>query len=141
MMISHHETGIHHVEVNVSDLPRAEIFWGFVLERLGFQRYQRWERGVSWRSGSMYLVLTEVSDSYSGAPYHRQAVGLNHLAFHASSKGAVDQLMIDLRERGVTILYEDRFPHAGGKEHYALYCEDPDRIKVEIVAGGMASSD
>ena len=26
---------------------------------------------------------------------------------------------------------------AGGPQHYALYCEDPDRIKVELVAPAL----
>jgi hypothetical protein len=32
------------------------------------------------------------------------------------------------------MLFADRYPHAGGLSHYALFCEDPDRIKVEVVA-------
>jgi catechol 2,3-dioxygenase-like lactoylglutathione lyase family enzyme len=39
-----------------------------------------------------------------------------------------------LKEKGIKILYEDRHPFAGGKEHYAVFFEDPDRIKVELVA-------
>ncbi len=39
-----------------------------------------------------------------------------------------------LRERGVRILYEDRHPHAGGPDHYAVFVEDPEGIKVEVVA-------
>jgi hypothetical protein len=40
----------------------------------------------------------------------------------------------ELRERGVTILYEDRHPYAGGDDYYAVFFEDPDRMKVEITA-------
>lgn len=39
-----------------------------------------------------------------------------------------------LRDKGVNILYTDTHPFAGGKEHYAVYFEDPDRMKVELVA-------
>jgi uncharacterized protein len=34
----------------------------------------------------------------------------------------------------VHILYEDRHPHAGGPDCYAVYFEDPDRMKVELDA-------
>jgi catechol 2,3-dioxygenase-like lactoylglutathione lyase family enzyme len=34
----------------------------------------------------------------------------------------------------MTILYQDRHPHAGGENYYAVFFEDPDRIKVELVA-------
>ncbi len=45
--------------------------------------------------------------------------------------------------RGLTLLYQETYPHAGGEESYAVYFEDPDRIKVEIVApekGGVAKN-
>lgn len=39
-----------------------------------------------------------------------------------------------LKERGVHILYQDKHPFAGGDNYYAVFFEDPDRIKVELVA-------
>ncbi len=39
-----------------------------------------------------------------------------------------------LRRRKITILYEDRHPYAGGKGYYAVFFEDPDRMKVELIA-------
>jgi catechol 2,3-dioxygenase-like lactoylglutathione lyase family enzyme len=39
-----------------------------------------------------------------------------------------------VRARGVPILYADRHPHAAGEDIYTLFCEDPDRIKLELVA-------
>lgn len=37
-----------------------------------------------------------------------------------------------------TTLYESEYPFASGPDYYALYCEDPDRIKVEVVAPSEA---
>ena len=67
-------------------------------------------------------------------PYHRCGVGLNHLAFHAESRDEVDEMTEKLNHRGIKILYEDRRPFAGGEDYYAVFFEDPDRIKVEFVA-------
>ena len=39
-----------------------------------------------------------------------------------------------LRGRQVRILYSEDHPYAGGSDHYAVYFEDPDQIKVELVA-------
>jgi hypothetical protein len=39
-----------------------------------------------------------------------------------------------VRQAGHTLLYLDRHPYAGGATSYAMYGEDPDRIKVEVVA-------
>ena len=46
----------------------------------------------------------------------------------------MDELTATLRARDVPILYEDDHPFAGGDEHYAVYFEDPEGIKVELVA-------
>lgn len=35
---------------------------------------------------------------------------------------------------GIRELYPELYPYAGGKNHYACFFEDPDRIKLEIVA-------
>ncbi len=123
---------LHHIEIYVSDLSRSIEFWGWFLEWLGYEPYQDWESGKSWKLGGTYIVFVQVEDRFSHIPYHRCGVGLNHLAFHAESKAHVDQLTRELRARSITILYEDRHPHAGGT--YAVYFEDPDRIKVELVA-------
>ncbi|MDA5108432.1 hypothetical protein FOI68_00640 [Brevibacillus sp. LEMMJ03] len=125
---------LHHVELYVSDLRRSAAFWSWLLEQLGYEPFQEWENGVSWRCGETYLVFVQAEERFLDIPYHRCRVGLNHLAFHARSRRQVDALTEELRRRGVTILYEDRHPHAGGPDHYAVYFEDPDRIKVEVVA-------
>ncbi len=125
---------LHHVEVYVSDLSRSSEFWGWFLEELGYEPYQDWEDGKSWRSGDTYLVFVQTRERFLEAGYQRCRIGLNHLAFHAHSADQVDRLTDALRNRGVRILYEDRHPHAGGKQHYGVYFEDPDRIKVELVA-------
>ena len=125
---------LHHVELYVNDLERSEVFWGWLLGALGYDEYQRWPLGVSYRLGPTYLVLVQVDSAYLDPPYHRRRAGLNHLAFHAGPRAEVDRLTRELETRGVPILYRDRHPHAGGPESYAVFCEDPDRIKVELIA-------
>lgn len=125
---------LHHVELNVSNLRRTEEFWGWLLEQLGYEKYQQWEQGVSYKYDNTYIVFVQAESKYMDISYHRSRVGLNHLAFHAKSKEQVDEITSELHKRAVKILYLDRHPHAGGQNTYAVYFEDPDRIKVELVA-------
>lgn len=125
---------IHHLELYVSNLQRSSEFWGWLLAEMGYEKYQQWQDGVSWKLENAYIVLVQTQVRHLDVPYHRSRVGLNHLAFHAQSKSHVDNLTAQLRTRGATILYEDRHPYAGGDDVYAVYFEDPDRIKVELVA-------
>lgn len=125
---------LHHVELYVSDLKRSMEFWSWFLTGLGYERVAAWDQGESWELGPTYLVFVQVEERFQEPAYHRCRVGLNHLAFHGRDRAHVDELTEALRERGVTVLYEDRHPYAGGPNYYAVYFEDPDRIKVELVA-------
>lgn len=125
---------LHHVEIYVRDLETSRQFWSWLLERLGYTLYQEWDAAFSYLLGETYIVFVQVEDRYLDIPYHRCRAGLNHLAFHAESREFVDQITLELRNRGITILYQDRHPFAGGEGYYAVFFEDPDRMKVEITA-------
>ncbi len=83
---------------------------------------------------TVILFLCRQKRSFFLFSYHRKHIGLNHLAFHAESIVQVDAITKQLHQKGIPILYPDMHPYAGGINHYAVYFEDPDRIKVEIVA-------
>jgi catechol 2,3-dioxygenase-like lactoylglutathione lyase family enzyme len=68
------------------------------------------------------------------AGYHRKRVGLNHLAFKVASRAQVDEIASWIKANSYTLLYADRHPYAGGPNYYAVFCEDPDRFKLEVVA-------
>lgn len=108
--------------------------WGWFLEELGYVPFQDWGSGRSWKIGDTYIVFVQAEERFLDIPYHRRRVGLNHLAFHAGSRKQVDDMTSKLIEKGVHILYSDKHPFAGGDHHYAVYFEDPDRIKVELAA-------
>ncbi len=124
---------LHHVEIYCSDLERSQEFWTWFLNHLGYKTFQIWPEGISLRLGSTYLVFVQAVDKFKDASYHRAKPGLNHLAFHASSPHQVDRLTELLKVRGTKLLYQDRFPNAGGKTTYGVFFEDPEGIKVEVV--------
>jgi catechol 2,3-dioxygenase-like lactoylglutathione lyase family enzyme len=124
-----HAGQLHHVELYASDLATSVDFWDWLLAELGYEPKNDWDGGRSWINGPTYVVVVEADSDH---PFDRQAPGLNHLAFHAASREQVDDITAAVREReDATVLYEDSHPFAGG--YYALYCEDPEGIKVEVV--------
>jgi len=124
---------LHHVEIYVKDLEKTKEFWGWLLAELGYSEYQSWEQGISYILDKSYLVFVQAEDRFLDAPYHRCRPGLNHLAFHGGSREFVDAITAKLKQKATKILYEDLHPYAGGEDYYAVYFEDPDRMKVEIV--------
>jgi RimJ/RimL family protein N-acetyltransferase/catechol 2,3-dioxygenase-like lactoylglutathione lyase family enzyme len=125
--------GVHHVELWVPDLAAAEKTFGWLFAELGWREYQRWDRGVSWRRGTEYVVV-EDSPARVGARHERTAPGLNHLALHAGTRADVDRITAAAPEHGWQLMFADRHPHAGGPDHYAAYLENADGFEVELVA-------
>jgi catechol 2,3-dioxygenase-like lactoylglutathione lyase family enzyme len=126
---------LHHVELNVGDLATSGAFYDALLGRLG---YRVFEEGETWRSyvdGSCYLVLAQADDRFVSRGFHRKAVGINHLAFAAPDRGAVDGLQGWLVEHDVPVLYAGAIDAGSSDEgpNYAVYFEDPDRLKLEYV--------
>lgn len=125
--------GFHHVEVWVADLVQARAEWGWLLGELSFVRVGAWTEGESWEAGGAYLTLT-TSPNISGATHDRRAPGVNHLAFKAGGPRQVDDIMARADQHGWRPLYQDRYPHAGGPDHYAGWLESSAGFKAEVVA-------
>lgn len=130
---------LHHIELYVSDLERSIKFWTPFMELLGYEP-ERWSEGMNYFAGEQdpYLCLLQAPEEHVAAGYHRKRVGLNHLAFKAKSRTHVDDIRAWLKNSGGTLLYDDRFPYATSPTYYAVYCEDPDRMKLEVVAPSEA---
>lgn len=133
---------IHHIELYVSNLQKSTAFWAWLLiDKLGYTRFQIWDQGISFRLADTYIVLVQTEQKHLDIPFHRKKTGLNHLSFHCSDCYFVDSLTQELREKGIKILYTDRHPFAGGEGYYAVFFEDPDKIKVEVVADKQRLTD
>ena len=127
---------LHHVEINVSNLGASRAFWSQILSKLGYELTAHREAGFTLSNGEdAYLTFVQVKDEHASYKYHRSGVGLNHLAFKVKGRSLVDSLRQYCLDNNFTCLYDERYPFANaGKDYYALYIEDPDRIKVEFVA-------
>jgi catechol 2,3-dioxygenase-like lactoylglutathione lyase family enzyme len=128
---------LHHVEIWVPNLDRAIISWGWLLDALGYEPFQDWPGGRSWRCGPTYIVL-EQSPARTATRHDRCRPGLNHLAFHVESRAMTDELSVDAGQHGWRMLFADQYPFAGGTGHYAAYLENIDGFEVELVAPSMA---
>ncbi len=125
--------GLHHVELWGPDIARAERDWGWLLGRLGYEPFHDWPAGRSWRLAGTYIVI-EQSSAMTAAVHDRLRPGLNHLSFHAGTRGEVDALARDGPANGWTLMFADRHPYAGGQDHYAAYRSNADGFEAELIA-------
>ena len=61
--------------------------------------------------------------------------GVNHLAFTVEDRALLDRIRAESSAHGWHELFADRYPHAGGDEHTALYLENSEGFEVELVVG------
>jgi catechol 2,3-dioxygenase-like lactoylglutathione lyase family enzyme len=127
---------LHHVELWVPDLDRAVASWGWLLGELGYEQFQDWDGGRSWRAGPTYIVV-EQSPAMTSSEHKRCHPGLNHLAFHVAGRDSVDRLVRAAPDHGWTLMFANKHPYAGGQDHYAAYMENADGYEVELVASDV----
>jgi len=126
---------LHHVEIYVSKIKASHAFWAPILAKIGWKQSGHWKDGFTLVNGEdAYLTFVQVTKKHKSHTYHRCGVGLNHLAFKVKTRKEVDALRQYCVKNKIATLYDDKYPFAnGGKDYYALFVEDPDRIKVEFV--------
>ncbi|HUZ22740.1 MAG TPA: VOC family protein [Streptosporangiaceae bacterium] len=124
---------LHHLELWVPSLDRAVASWGWLLGELGYELFQDWQDGKSWRSGPTYIVV-EQSPARIATRHDRCRPGLNHLAFHVESRARTEELALKAAQHGWRLMFPDQHPYAGGQQHYAAYLENIDGFEAELVA-------
>ena len=127
------DTAVHHVELWVPDVDSARACWGWLLTELGWTEFQDWPAGCSWRAADGSYLVVERSPVMTGDRHDRNRPGLNHLALTAP-RAVVDRIAAGATGYGWTSLFPDRYPHAGGPDHYAAYLENGEGFEVEVVA-------
>lgn len=128
------KAALYHVQVNVSKAERSFPFYSALLTYFEFRCVHEDARSLGFSNGSADLWLIEAEARHTGFGFHRKRTGLNHLAWRVDSRGAVQRFAREfLERRGLPTLYQTprEFPeYAPG--YYAVFFEDPDRLKLEV---------
>lgn len=120
---------IHHWDLWVSEPGVAAEEWGWLLGELGWEI----DGDRSWvHPDGTYLFLERSADQVD-EPHDRLRPGVNHLALIAETRAQLDRLRAESSAHGWHEMYADRYPHAGGESHTALYVESSEGFEVEVV--------
>ncbi len=125
----------NHLQIYVSNKNASFPFYKDLLEYLGFKEIYSDDVTLGFDNGQISFWVNKTQHKYIQNKYHRKNTGLNHLAFSVSSKEDVDMFYKDfLKGKNIQTLYQTPkyFPEYCDK-YYAVYFEDPDRIKLEVM--------
>ena len=128
---------LQHIQLNVSNKNISYPFYKEMLLRLGYKIYSVEDWGIGMRDPKTNLVIwvAETENKFRKNKFHRKATGINHLAFLVSSKKNVDDFYKNfIKKNNIKTLYQTpkAFPEYT-PNYYAVFFEDPDRIKLEVV--------
>jgi glyoxylase I family protein len=131
-------TGVHHVDLVVSDVQRSLHFYRELLGPLGWHGVSTapGERGETihylYGPGSS-IGLRQAPDPAAGLPIDRYRVGLHHVCLEVAGLEALQAAAERLRALGARLTDGPReFPEYRSGYH-AVFFEDPDGMKLELV--------
>jgi catechol 2,3-dioxygenase-like lactoylglutathione lyase family enzyme len=124
---------VDHVYVSVSDLARSEAFYDRVMRFLGFKKGTAPIAGE--RHAHYFNPVTQytVRPARGTDPHDPYRPGLHHLCFRVASREQVDEAAAGLCALGVAASPPTLYPEYAA-DYYATFFEDPDGIRLEIVA-------
>ncbi len=126
---------LYHLQLNVRDGGRSLPFYRALFGQLEWRTLHDAGGVAGFSDGAADIWVMEAGVGHSAAGYHRKRAGLNHLAFAVPRREDVDRFAAEfVRPRGLAALYGTprEFPeYVPG--YYAVFFEDPDRVKLEVV--------
>ena len=129
-----------HIQINVTNLRKSERFYESILGWLGYEKVvdngDAEETGIAqWHLGGNRLILAQIRKEFLHHGFHRKHAGINHISFWAPTRQVVDRFYEEvLLPNKVKVLYNGPKKYADySKGYYAVYFEDPDRIKLELL--------
>lgn len=131
-------TFLEHIILNVSS---PKVSFPFYKDLFDYFKYKviahKEDDHIAFRKkGTADFWIVATDPKYIKNGFHRKNVGVNHFAFHASSKEKVDRFYNEfLKPKSIKTLYNTpkSFPEYT-KDYYAVFFEDPDRIKLEVAS-------
>ena len=125
--------GLDHIYLSVKDFDESEAFYDQVMEALGLHKGDKpigGEPHAHYIAPTFQLTIRPARSNVDHDPY---APGLHHLCFQAPSNEAVDECHQILIDMGISASEPARYPEYN-PEYYAIFFDDPNGIRLEIVA-------
>lgn len=130
------ENFLEHISINVSNPNKSFPFYKELLLFLGYRIISDKKNSVGFRrEGTSDLWISATKAEYVKNGFHRKNTGLNHLAFKVKSGEEVNRFFNEfLKIKEIKTLYESPKPFPEYEpNYYAVFFEDPDRIKIEVL--------
>lgn len=124
---------IDHIYLSVFTFSRSQTFYYLVMRELGQHKGDKVIAGelhAHYFGPQFQLTIRPATSVRKHDPY---APGLHHLCFQVETMTEVDLCFEKLKSVGIEVSQPQRYTEYHS-EYYAIFFEDPDGIRLEIVA-------
>lgn len=126
--------GLDHIYLAVRSFADSESFYDRVMAALGFKKGDTAIAGEAHAHYFHRALQISIRPARPGSPSHDPyTAGLHHLCLQVQTRGDVDEVFRKLRELDVEASTPRVYPEYN-PEYYATFFEDPDGIRLEVVA-------
>jgi catechol 2,3-dioxygenase-like lactoylglutathione lyase family enzyme len=127
---------VYHLQINVRDPKVSLPFYRDLLGYLEYRTVYQTDTVAGFSAeGSADIWVIGTDPAHVGQGFHRKRTGLNHLALRVARHEDVDRFHDEfMAPRRLRSLYQTprAFPEYR-PGYYAVFFEDPDRLKLEVV--------
>jgi catechol 2,3-dioxygenase-like lactoylglutathione lyase family enzyme len=120
--------GVDHIILTISDAARSRAFYRDVLGFPVRDMPGDPPSGIRFVAGGVEFFLYAAPDLAAGDRFDEGRIGLDHIAWTAPSRAALDELAERLRAGGVATNGVEQFAPTG---NYYVAFRDPDNIQLE----------
>lgn len=120
---------IHHICLSIKDLEASLLFYDRVMPLMGWNE-RRSKKSTAYSNGAYEIYLEKSKES--DKPFYRYGIGLQHIAFNAPSRDAVDHLYQSLQEINAAVTGPPKEYPQYHEHYYAVFFKDPSGIQLEF---------
>ncbi len=120
---------LHHICLSIKYLKASLAFYDQVMPLMGWNK-RRSEKSTAYSNGEYEIYLEEAKQQ--NRPFHRYGIGLQHMAFNAPSREAVDHFYQALQDIGATVTDPPKEYPQYHEHYYAVFFKDPSGIPLEF---------
>jgi catechol 2,3-dioxygenase-like lactoylglutathione lyase family enzyme len=126
-------TGLDHLYLTVSNFDESERFYDRVMQALGFKKGDRAIGGDRHAHYFNRHLQLSIRPARTHTKHDCYAPGLHHLCLRLPDRAAVDAAARELSALGVRVSEPKLYPEYAD-DYYAIFFEDPDGMRLELVA-------
>ncbi|KKK66358.1 hypothetical protein LCGC14_2964920 [marine sediment metagenome] len=128
------KSNLCHIFLNILNPEKSFPYYKEFLKYFDYEIEFENDQYLGMTNGVIDIWLQHTDMKYRDDKFHRKKTGINHFAFRVDTKDDVDKFYSEfLKSKNIKVLYNTPKPFPENTEnYYAVYFEDPDRLKLEV---------